>query len=303
VNLTIAEVERRLLPAREFAVPGWLHATGRVLLQLFFVYLLLLAIHAYLGWWSPEFLKGRSMWHFWFARMVIPMIMFGVFAAFARPVPAGLMLGAGFLFVGTLSAIKRSQTGEPFQFSDLFLAGQSVHLLHYVHWYHWMLAASVIPAGIYFLWNLRLRWWSLPLAALCVGLLSTYRIEAVAKFIHDNSYRLGIENLTFSQAESERMNGLGRISHISRWRACASKTYTADEVRKALDALSAPQPQIPAAAAEPVPMSTSSSAKPGGGTRTTRPLRSTSCMPQASPSRAPSRRSMAAPRPIPSSRC
>lgn len=244
--MTIADVRAGRLAGTGTAVPGWLRAVAGPLLQLFLIYLGLLAIQAYLGWWTPEFLHGRSLWHFWFARMVIPMVMLGVFASFARLLPAGAMLGAGLLFVGTLSAIKKESTGEPFQISDLFLAGQSVHLLHYVHWHHWLLGALVIPAGIWYALNLRFRWWSLPMALVFVALLSSYRIQWVANWIHDNSYWIGIENLTFSQAESERMNGLGTHLYFS-MAGLRLKTYTASEVKQAMDALHAPQ--IPAAAA------------------------------------------------------
>ncbi len=233
-------------------MPAWLRAAGWVLLQLFVIYLGLLAIHAYLGWWSPEYLEGRSLWHFWFTRMIVPMVMLGVFASFARLLPAGAMLGAALLFVGTVSAIKKDSTGEPFQISDLFIAGQSVHLLHYVQWYHWLLGALIIPATIWYVLNLRFRRWSLPLALMCVALLSTYRIQWVANWIHDNSWWVGVENLTFSQAESERMNGLGTHLYFST-AGLRLKTYTEAEVRKAVEALSAPKPAAAAAAAGPAP--------------------------------------------------
>jgi len=240
------------VPGEAFAVPKWLRITARVLLQLFVVYVGLLAIHAYLGWWSPDFLHGRSLWHFWFSRMIVPMVMLGVFAAFARILPAGAMLGAGLLFVGTLSSIKKDSTGEPFQISDLFLAGQSVHLFHYVHWYHWLLGATVIPAAIWYARNLRIRWWSLPVALLFVGLLSTYRIQWVANWIHDNSWWIGVENLTFSQAESERMNGLSTHLYFS-MAGLRLKTYTQAEVKQAMDGLRSQQPPVAAVTTGPKP--------------------------------------------------
>lgn len=245
--MSIAELGAGGWLARRFGpVPQWLRTAAGLLAQLLCIYLVLLAVHAYLGWWSPDYLQGRSLWHFWFSRMVVPMAMLGVFLAFARLLPAGLMLAAALLFVGTLSAIKRESTGEPFQVSDLFLAGQSVHLFHYVQWYHWLLGATVLPAAIYYVANLRLRWWSLPMALVFAGLLSTYRIEPVSKWIHDNAWWIGVENLTFSQAESERMNGLGTHLYFS-MAGLRLKTYTEAEVRQALDALQSPAP--PAAAA------------------------------------------------------
>ena len=249
--MTTAEAVAEPAPGRSRAAPNWLRVAGKLLLQLFVIYLGLLAIHAYLGWWSPEYLQGRSLWHFWFSRMIVPMVMLGVFASFARLLPAGAMLGAGLLFVGTLSQIKKDSTGEPFQFSDLFLAGQSVHLLHYVHWYHWLLGATVIPAAIWYAMNLRIRWWSLPVALCFVALLSTYRIQWVANWIHDNSYWVGVENLTFSQAESERMNGLGTHLYFS-MAGLRLKFYTEAEVKQAMDALIAPRPAA-AATVGPAP--------------------------------------------------
>jgi len=250
--VTTAEAVAGEAPGRRRAVPTWLRVAGMLLLQLFVVYLGLLAIHAYLGWWSPDYLQGRSLWHFWFTRMIVPMVMLGVFASFARLLPAGAMLGAGLLFVGTLSSIKKDSTGEPFQISDLFLAGQSVHLFHYVHWYHWLLGALIIPATIWYVMNLRFRWWSLPMALVFVALLSTYRIQWVANWIHDNSWWIGVENLTFSQAESERMNGLGTHLYFS-MAGLRLKTYTHAEVQQAIAALSAPKPPVAAAANGPKP--------------------------------------------------
>ena len=250
--MTITDAEAGPLPGKGRVMPGRVQAAARILIQLLFVYLLLLAVHALLGRWTPEFLHGRDLWHFWFSRMVVPMIMLGVFFSVARLIPAGVMLASVLLFVGTLSSIKRDSTGEPFQVSDLFLAGQSMHLLHYVYWYHWLMGLTVIPAAIYFFRNLRFRWWSLPLLLLCAGLLSTYRIERVANWIHDNSWWIGVENLTFSQAESERMNGLGTHLYFST-AGLRLKTYTEAEVAKALDALNAPSPPPAAAAQGPAP--------------------------------------------------
>jgi hypothetical protein len=231
-------------------VPRWLRSLARGALQLFLVYLLLLAVHAWLGRWTPDYLHGRDLWHFWFTRMIVPMVMLGVLASAARLFPAGIMLAAALLFIGTISAIKRESTGEPFQVSDMFLAGQSVHLFHYVEWYHWLLGAAIIPASVYYAANLRLRWWSLPVALVFIGLLSTYRIEPVYKWIHANSWWIGVENLTFSQAESERMNGLGTHLYFST-AGLRLKTFTEAEVSHALEALKAPPPA--AAAAAPAP--------------------------------------------------
>lgn len=237
-------------PAKASAVPRWVRKLTRAVLQLLLVYAVLLAVHAYLGRWTPDYLEGRDLWHFWLSRMVVPMLMLGVFAAAARLVPAGIMLAAGFLFIGTISAIKREATGEPFQVSDLFLAGQSVHLLHYVEWYHWLLGATIVPATLFYAASLRLRWWTLPIALVFVALLATYRIEWVSKWIHRNSWWIGVENLTFSQAESERMNGLATHLYFST-AGLRLKTYTEADVARALAQLDAPPPG--AAAGGPPP--------------------------------------------------
>jgi hypothetical protein len=222
-------------------MPRWAGRVARTALQLLLVYAILLAVHAWLGRWSPDYLAGRDLWHFWFTRMVVPMVMLGVFASAARLIPAGIMLAAALLFIGTLSAIKRESIGEPFQVSDIFLAGQSVHLLHYVEWHQWLLGAAVIPASAYYAASLRLRWWSLPMALLFIGLLATYRIEWVSKWIHGNSWWIGVENLTFSQAESERMNGLATHLYFST-AGLRLKTYTEAEISRALEQLDAPAP-------------------------------------------------------------
>ncbi len=117
------------LPATDSAMRRRARAAARVMMDLAIAYLLLLAVHAWLGQWTPDYVEGRSLWHFWFTRMIVPMVMLGVLASAARVIPSAVMLAAAFLFIGTISAIKKDATGEPFQVSDLFLAGQSVHLL------------------------------------------------------------------------------------------------------------------------------------------------------------------------------
>ena len=199
-------------------------------------YLVLLAVLALLGRWTPEFLAGRSLWHFFFSRMVVAVVMLGVFASFIRLVPAALLLASMLLTVGTISAIKRTSTGEPFQVSDLFLTGQTPALFGYVQWYHWLAALTLIPALYFALRSLRFRLWSLPAVLLCAGLLSTYRFEAVVNWIHDNSYWIGVENLTFNQAESERMNGLATHLYFST-AGLRIKTYSEADVSAAMAAL------------------------------------------------------------------
>ncbi|MBI2719476.1 MAG: sulfatase-like hydrolase/transferase [Rhizobiales bacterium] len=210
-----------------FAGPFW---------KLIFAYLVILTVHAFLGRWTPGYLVGRDLWHFTISRMVIPMIMLGAVAAFVRLVPASLLLAAGFLAIGTISAIKREATGEPFQVSDLFLAGQGLHLLGYVGPGKWLVAGMILPAAAYSLRAIRFRRWSLPLFAVCAMLLSTYRIEAVAQVIHDYGPVWGVENLTFSQAESERMNGLGTHLYFST-AGLRLKTYSPDQVAAAMTGL------------------------------------------------------------------
>ncbi|MFN4140780.1 LTA synthase family protein [Aestuariivirga sp.] len=249
--MSIADVKPVAVPGQARTMPRWLRMGGSAALQMLFVYLLLLAVHAWLGRWTPDYLDGRDLWHFWFTRMIVPMAMLGVLASAARLLPAGIMLAAALLFIGTLSAIKRESTGEPFQVSDLFLAGQSVHLFSYVQWHHWLLGAAVIPASVFYVSRLRLRWWSLPVALVFLGLLSTYRIEWVSKWIHDNSWWIGVENLTFSQAESERMNGLATHLYFST-AGLRLKTFGEAEVAQALDALKAPAPAA-AVASGPAP--------------------------------------------------
>lgn len=224
-----------------FAVRGFLR---RDLWTWLAVYLLLLAVLAILGRWTPEFLEGRTLWHFMAARMVVAFVMLGVLAAFIRLLPAALLLASALLIVGTISAIKRASTGEPFQVSDLFLTSQTPALLGYVQWYHWLAGLTIIPALYYALRNLRFRLWSIPLLALCVGLLSTYRFEPVVKWLHDNAYWIGIENLTFNQAESERMNGLATHLYFST-AGLRIKNYSEADVSAAMAAL--PVKDVPAA--------------------------------------------------------
>ena len=207
-----------------------------------FAYLVLLAVVAVLARWTPEFLQGRTWWHFMGSRMVVPMVAVLAVAAFVRLVPAALFTAAALLAVGMASAIKRTATGEPFQISDFFLAGQGTHLTSYVAWWQWLVAGLFVPALGLALMRLRLRWWSLPVFAVCAGLLSSYRLEPVANWIHDNAWWIGVENLTFSQAESERMNGLPTHLYFST-AGLRLKTYGKAEVTAALAALdTAPTP-------------------------------------------------------------
>jgi phosphoglycerol transferase MdoB-like AlkP superfamily enzyme len=206
--------------------------------RLLFAYAALLGVMAYLGAWTPDYLAGRDLWHFMIARMAVPIVMLGVLAAFIRLVPAALLLGAILVLIGTISAIKRHAIGEPVQISDLFLAAQTPSLLGYVMWRDWLAGAMVIPAAIHALRNARVRLWSLPLAATCAALLTTYRIEPVATWMHDNSYWIGIEELTYSQAESERMNGLATHLYFST-AGLRLTSYSAADIKAAMDRLDA----------------------------------------------------------------
>jgi Sulfatase len=206
--------------------------------KLLFAYAVLLCVLAYLGSWSPDYLAGRDLWHFMIARMAVPIVMLGVFAAFIRTVPAALLLAAILLLIGAVSEIKRGAIGEPVQISDLFLASQAPSLLGYVTWREWLAGVTVIPAAIHALRNLRFRLWSLPMAAACVALLATYRLEPVATWIHDNSYWIGIEELTYSQAESERMNGLATHLYFST-AGLRLTSYSAADMKAAMDRLDA----------------------------------------------------------------
>src|SRR4051794_14667967 len=183
--------------------------------QLLFAYVALLAVSAWIGHWTPEYLAGRTWWHFAISRMLVPMVALGALSAWARLVPAAFLLSTMLLFIGAVSAVKQEATGEPFQTSDFFLASQGTSLLGYADWRIIWPAALVIAASIYFVVNARIRLWSAPLFAICLGLLSTYRFEAVVNFIHDHAAPWGLNNLPFNQAESERMNGLATHLYFS----------------------------------------------------------------------------------------
>ena len=146
------------------------------------------------------------------------------------------MLASSLLIVGTISAIKRTSTGEPFQVSDLFLTGQTPALFGYVQWYHWLAALTIIPALYFALRNLRFRLWSLPAAGSVPGFCPPIASKPVVNWIHDNSYWIGVENLTFNQAESERMNGLATHLYFST-AGLRIKTYSEADVSAAMAAL------------------------------------------------------------------
>jgi phosphoglycerol transferase MdoB-like AlkP superfamily enzyme len=194
--------------------------------ELLISYACLLGTLAYLGHWSPDYLAGRSLWHFTISRMIIPLIALAALASWARLIPSALLLTSFLLAIGTVSAIKREALGEPFQTSDILLAGQGPALFGYVSWSQWLVALAVLIAAAIYLWNARVRVWSFPVFAICVALLVSCRSEAVMTFVHDYLPPWGIENLPFDQAASERMNGLAthlylsgagvRLSHFSR---------------------------------------------------------------------------------------
>lgn len=206
------------------------------LAKVIFAYLLLLAVSAFLGRWTPEFLQGRDLWHFYLSRMIVPMVMLAALACFIRVVPAAVLLSSLLLFIGAISEIKREANGEPFQVSDLFLAGQGSHLMGYVSWAHWLMAVPLIPALLYAAMSLRFRPASLPVFAVCAALLSSYRFEPVVNFIHDHLSTWGLENLPFDQAASERMNGLATHLYFST-AGLMLKTHGVEEVAAALDNL------------------------------------------------------------------
>ena len=209
---------------------------------LFAAYGLLLCVHAYLGWWSPEFLHGRDLWHFYASRMIVPMVMLAFLASFSRVFASGLLLASVLLLIGMVSAIKKQATGEPFQVSDLFLASQGGALFGYVEPWRWIFAILPLPALYYYVQNFRFRAWSLPLAFISIAALSTYRLEPVVNFIHDYMAPGGIENLTYSRAESERMNGLGTHLYFST-AALRLKHFSDAEVAQAIAKLNAPAPK------------------------------------------------------------
>lgn len=215
-----------------------------------FAYLLLLAVLTLLGRWWPDYLQGRTWWHFMATRMVVAMVMVAAVASLVRLVPAALLTASGLLSIGMASAVKRAATGEPLQVSDFFLAGQGTHLTGYVSVPQWAVAALFIPALAYALMRTRLRWWSGPALVLCVALLSTYRLERVSTWIHDNAWWIGVENLTFSQAESERMNGLATHLYFST-AGLRLKTHGPDEVAAAMAALDTAAPPAPRATPAP----------------------------------------------------
>ena len=138
-------------PATPTAPAGSRRATvvGHGMMSLFLAYALLLAVMAYLGRWTPAYLEGRDLWHFLFPRMLVAMVMLGVIASFIRIVPAALLLSSILLIGGTISAIKRESTGEPFQISDIFLTGQSGALLGYVSWDKWLVGLLIVPAVVF----------------------------------------------------------------------------------------------------------------------------------------------------------
>ena len=61
-------------------------------------------------------------------------------------------------------------------------------------------------------------------------------MDAIANFIHDKMATWGIENLTFSQAESERMNGLATHLYFST-AGLRLKNYDGNQVAEVLNSL------------------------------------------------------------------
>ena len=89
--MTMTAAEGPVLPAETTAVTGtdaaprkrhWTRIAARIVLDLAIAYLLLLAVHAFMGQWTPDYLQGRDLWHFYLSRMVVPMVMLAFFFAF-----------------------------------------------------------------------------------------------------------------------------------------------------------------------------------------------------------------------------
>ena len=188
----------------------WLRTAIRVLFHLAVAYLLILAVHAFLGQWTPEYLQGRDLWHFWFSRMIVPMVMLGVLASVAPHSSVRHHAGGGAAF--RRHAFRRSSASRrasPSRSAISSSRASRVHLFQYVQWYHWLIGAAILPATAFYLTQP-----ALPLVEPAAGAgLRGASLDLSLRVGRrngstTNSWWIGVENLTFSQAESERMNGL-----------------------------------------------------------------------------------------------
>src|SRR3954469_777406 len=104
--------------------PALARRGNRAVFEFLIAYICLFAVLACLGRWTPDYLAGRSLWHFTISRMVVPLIALGALAAWALRNPSAILLASLLGAIGRVSAIKRNSVGEPFETSDIFLAGQ-----------------------------------------------------------------------------------------------------------------------------------------------------------------------------------
>ena len=171
------------------------------------------AVHAFLGRWTPDYLQGRDLWHFWFSRMVVPMVMLGVFAVRGAARSGGHHAGGGV-------AVRRHHFRHQAGVDGRALPGERPVPRGPVG-----ASPALCASGITGCWARRSfpPRSSMPRACACAGGACQWRwsswrfspptaSNAVSKWIHANSWWIGVENLTFSQAESERMNGLCHAS-------------------------------------------------------------------------------------------
>lgn len=175
----------------------------------------LFATHAYFSEWHSQILAGGQPLYYWLFRMVPALLLVIVFVSFASLPAAGFITIALLVLVGTISSLKQDYTGVPLRFSDLAIGGKAELLSMYLT--PGVIAAfAVFLAGAFaYIRNARFRWWSLPLAGVCIVLLSSYRFEHVRRELWNIRNVTGVRYMSWDQSENLKRNGLSTYLYFS----------------------------------------------------------------------------------------
>lgn len=218
--------------------------SGRVrhLLVMVLILAALLVVHIHFSQWHPQIWNGRQPFHFWLLRMVPAVLLVLCLLSFSRLFASGLLAVALLTAVGTISSLKEDFTGVPLRFSDLSLSGKGALLSMYLTPGVVAAVVFVLLSAIVYFKSARVRWWSLPLAAVCLLLLSSYRFEPVRDWVKANHPMTGIRDMYWDQSANLKLNGLGTYLYFSSfWPSPARFSETqVKEAMKSLPAAEAP---------------------------------------------------------------
>lgn len=200
-------------------------------------YLLIFCATAWSSGWTPEWILKGDIWPFLTTRMIVPMALLAVIAAWATLIPSAALLTALIALAGAISTIKKEAIGQPFTLSDVQLAGQGIDLWPYMTLTAWVIAGALPIFVLLYFRKLRFRFWSPLLFVGAVCVLSSYRIESVVAFLEENGRTLGVHNILWSEIKNEHVNGVPTYLYFMS-KALRFESYSKESMNSALTALS-----------------------------------------------------------------